>query len=176
MALSRKRSRELKRLGRTAEELWEEQRQVIENAAGVVREAGRQVSAINRELVVPRIRDGYERNVVPAVGAGLAAGRHVADAARTRLTGTILPAMSTAMGSALAVLEASKDPRVRSVVNKARTRLVPPTPVKKSGPGRYILMALGVAAVAGVAYAAWQTLRADDELWIADAEEELDAL
>ena len=26
----------------------------------------------------------------------------------------------------------------------------------------------GVAAAVGVAYAAWQTLRADDELWVAD--------
>ena len=41
-------------------------------------------------------------------------------------------------------------------------------PAKSSGPGKYILIALGVVAVAGVAYAAWQTLRADDELWVSD--------
>ena len=29
-------------------------------------------------------------------------------------------------------------------------------------------MAAGVLAAAGVAYAVWQTFRADDELWIAD--------
>ena len=34
----------------------------------------------------------------------------------------------------------------------------------------------GVVAVAGVAYAAWQTLRADDELWVSDeVDDEADA-
>jgi hypothetical protein len=38
------------------------------------------------------------------------------------------------------------------------------------GPGRYILIGVGVVAAAGIAYAAWQTLRADDDLWIDDEE------
>ena len=41
-------------------------------------------------------------------------------------------------------------------------------PKKSAGPGRYILIGLGVVAAVGVAYAAWQTLRADDDLWIED--------
>jgi hypothetical protein len=41
-------------------------------------------------------------------------------------------------------------------------------PAKKSGPGKYILIGLGVVAVAGIAYAAWQTLRIDEDLWIED--------
>ena len=41
-------------------------------------------------------------------------------------------------------------------------------PKKSAGPGRYILIGLGVVATLGVAYAAWQTLRADDDLWIED--------
>jgi hypothetical protein len=36
------------------------------------------------------------------------------------------------------------------------------------GPGRYIAVALGVLAVTAVAYAAYQTLRADDDLWVED--------
>ena len=45
----------------------------------------------------------------------------------------------------------------------------------KSGPGvgGWFLIGAGVAAVAAVGYALWQTFRADDDLWIAD--EELDA-
>ena len=70
------------------------------------------------------------------------------------------------------VLEAAKDPRVRDVVRKVsragEKAGVVTMPKKSSGPGRYILIGLGVVAVAGVAYAAWQTLRADDELWIED--------
>jgi hypothetical protein len=67
------------------------------------------------------------------------------------------------------MLEAAKDPRVRDVVRKGleggaagRHRQQP----KSAGPGRYILIGLGVVAFAGIAYAAWQTLRADDDLWI----------
>jgi hypothetical protein len=39
---------------------------------------------------------------------------------------------------------------------------------KTAGPGRYILVGVGIVALAGIAYAAWQTLRADDDLWIDD--------
>ena len=42
---------------------------------------------------------------------------------------------------------------------------------KPAGPGRYILIGVGVVAFAAVAYAAWQTLRADDDLWIDDEPE-----
>lgn len=40
-------------------------------------------------------------------------------------------------------------------------------PVKKSSnPFVFILMAIGTIALAIVSYAAWQTLRADDDLWV----------
>ena len=42
-------------------------------------------------------------------------------------------------------------------------------PKKKGmGAGGVIALILGIGAAAGVLYAAWQTLRADDELWVAD--------
>lgn len=41
------------------------------------------------------------------------------------------------------------------------------------GIGGWFLIGAGVAAVAAVSYALWQTFRADDDLWVAD--EELDA-
>jgi predicted MarR family transcription regulator len=46
---------------------------------------------------------------------------------------------------------------------------------QKSGPGvgGWFLIGAGVASLAAVGYALWQTFRADDDLWIAD--EELDA-
>jgi hypothetical protein len=90
------------------------------------------------------------------------------------LTDDVVPAITGALGSALAMLEAAKDPRVRDVVRKVsrsgeRAGIV--TPPKSAGPGRYILIGLGVVAAVGVAYAAWQTLRADDDLWIEDLDE-----
>ena len=44
-------------------------------------------------------------------------------------------------------------------------------PVKKtSNPFVFILMAIGTLALAVVGYAAWQTLRADDDLWVEEGE------
>ena len=88
----------------------------------------------------------------------------------------MLPSISGTIGSALALLDVAKDPRVRDVVKRAssaassvRKRVPFIEPEKKSaGPGRYILIGLGVVATLGVLYAAWQTLRADDDLWIED--------
>ncbi len=112
-----------------------------------------------------------------AVASGFAAGRGVASAGRERLTEDVIPAVSTALGSALAILEAAKNPEVRAALGRAtslgrsavsRTGLVKAKP--SAGPGRYILIGVGIVAAAGIAYAAWQTLRADDDLWIDDEE------
>jgi hypothetical protein len=164
MALSRKRQKELQRLKRSAEDLWQEQREAIDHASSVLREARRQAGNYAREEVAPRVRDAYDDRVRPLVSS-----------ARHGLTHDVLPAVSGAVGSALAVLEATRDPRVRDVVRKATsassrlTGKVTPLPVKKKAPvGRYIALGIGVVAVAGVLYAAWQTLRADDDLWIED--------
>ena len=165
MALSRRREKELKRLKRDSSELWDEQREVLDRASKVVREASRQLANVSREEVAPRVKDAFETSV--------AATRHVADSARTRVTRDVLPAVSGALGSALAVLEAVKDPRVRAVVSKVRDAgsraNIVPAKQNSAGPGRYILMGIGIVAAAGIAYAAWQTLRADDEVWVADA-------
>ncbi len=176
MALSRKRQRELKRLKRSAEELWDEQREAIEHASAVLKDARRQAANYAREEVGPRVRESYEDRVRPAVSSGFAAGRNAASSARERFSDEVLPSLSGALGSALALLDVAKDPRVREVMKRAsstasrvrgRVPIVEP-PKKSAGPGRYILIGLGVIAVLGVAYAAWQTLRADDDLWSED--------
>ena len=118
MGLSRKRQRELKRLKRSAEELWDEQREAIEHASAVLRDARRQASNYAREEVGPRVRDAYEDNVRPAFETGFRAARRGASAARERFSDDVLPAISGAVGSALAMLEAAKDPRVRDVVKR----------------------------------------------------------
>ena len=41
-------------------------------------------------------------------------------------------------------------------------------PKKSSNPFVYVLMAIGTLALALIGYAAWQTLRADDDLWVED--------
>ncbi len=185
MELSRKRQRELKKLRRQAGDVWDEQREVLERAASILRDASRQAASVAREDVAPRVRDTYEKRIVPGVEAGVGSVRHAASATRDRFVDDVMPAVSGAIGSAIAVLDVARDKRIRDAIRqvsasgrelatRAGQRVgiieVKPSP----GPGRYILIGLGVVATAAIAYAAWQTLRADDDLWVdevdADAE------
>jgi hypothetical protein len=178
MALSRKREKELKRLRNAASDLWDDQRDVLENASRIVREASRQAAQVGREEVAPRVKDAIDHSVKPVVASGVAAGRSVADSAREKLARDVFPSVSSALASAIAVLEVAKDPRVREALGRAGkvgTQLTSKkvvVPVKHAGPGRYILIGVALVALAGVAYAAWQTLRADDELWVTDDTDE----
>lgn len=175
MGLSRKRKRELKRLKSSASDLWDDQRNVLEHASNVVREAGRQVGYLNREEVSPRVRGTVE--------SGMSATRQAADSARGKLNREILPGVASAIASALAVIEVTKDAKVKEVSrqlerasktasamgSRAAVKVgLRPEPKVRRGPVRYILLGLGVVAAAGIAYAAWQTLREDDDLWVTD--------
>jgi hypothetical protein len=60
---------------------------------------------------------------------------------------------------------------VRPVIDRVPGLRKKPEPEPR-GVGAYLLMVVGAVALAGVAYAVWQTLRADDDLWV----EEDDAL
>jgi len=186
MGLSRKRERELKKLRNSASELWDDQREVLEHASHVVREAGKQVGYLGREQVVPKVRGTIDHRIKPTVASGVAATKHVAGSARDKVAHDVFPSVASAIASALAVIEVAKDAKVKeasrqlakagdkaSRVGKKVGRkvgLVKPEPRK--GPGRYILLGLGVVAAVSVAYAAWQTLREDDNLWISDELEE----
>lgn len=171
MALSRKRQKELKKLKRSADDLWSQQREALDQANYVLREATRQANALAREEVAPRVASVYTDHVQPTVATGIAGARVAGGAVKEKVVGDVLPALSSAVGSAIAVIDAVRDPRVREVVrNAARTGKVVPIAPKKTGPGpgTYIAIGVGVLAVAGIAYAAWQTLRADEDLWIED--------
>lgn len=204
VGLSRKRTKEFKRLRGEADALLSDQRDVLEHATRVVREASRQGGNYVREEVAPRVRDTYEDRVRPVVASGVSGVRSAAGHARDKVTDDVFPAVGTALGSAYAALEAVKSHQVRDAVNNVsevasknahnvsktakavsktaskkaealaksanklgvKAHLVQPP--KSAGPGKYILIGVAVVAIAGVAYAAWQTLRADDDLWIDD--------
>jgi hypothetical protein len=195
MGLTRKRQRELNRLKGTASDVWDDQKDVLERANRVIREASRQAANYAREEVSPRVRETFEDRVRPAVNsasaAGAAAARSAATMTRERFNDDVLPAVSSVLGSALAVLDVAKDPKFRDAlkrvsevgetvsakagkVGKAAAKAGSKAGIVKAkpspGPGRYILIGIGVVALIGVAYAAWQTLRADDDLWIDDDE------
>lgn len=46
----------------------------------------------------------------------------------------------------------------------------PVVPEKSSNPFVYVLMAIGAIALTAISYAAWQTLRADEDLWVEEEE------
>ncbi len=167
MSLSRKRKKELRKLQTQANSLWEAQQVLVGEAASVAREASRQLGNYSREQVVPQVQDKYNQYAAPYVDRGLKVSKQV-------INDRVVPAAGAVVGSALSVWDAAADTRAKIAsgrgidLSKAFSK-APPVPVK-SGPGAggVIAIILGVAAALGILYAAWQTLRADDELWVAD--------
>jgi hypothetical protein len=162
MPLSKKRQRDLDDLKDTAADVWEDQKEVLERANKVIRAASRRA----RAAAVNRGHDVVDSRIRPVVESG-----------REHLTDDVVPALSSALGSALSIIASAKTPDVQAAVGRAKsagrsvaskTGLVKAKPT--AGPGRYILIGVGIVALAGIAYAAWQTLRADDDLWIDDEE------
>lgn len=183
MSLSRKRKKELRRLQNQANKLWESQQTLASEAAGVAREAGRQLGHFGREQVVPAVAGTYSRYAAPYVGRGVEASRRIVNDA-------VIPATGALVGGAMSVWDAANDTRARLAARRglpdastyqARAgkyaeratkalsdRFAVPEPRSGLSAGAVIAIVLGGLAAAGVLYAAWQTLRADDELWVAD--------
>lgn len=182
MSLSRKRKKELQKLQKQAGNLWEAQQVLVGEAATVAREASRQLGNYGRERVAPQVQAGYDKYAAPYVDKG-----------KQVFNGTVIPAAGAVVGSALSVWDAANEQRsrlasgrgfelpdskkygkkadkyAREATKYMSARLDRATPQKRGmGAGGVIAIILGVAAAAGVLYAAWQTLRADDELWVAD--------
>ncbi|MCO5953821.1 DNA helicase [Microbacterium yannicii] len=182
MSVSRKRKKELEKLQKQANQLWETQQVLVGEAASVAREASRQLGHFGREQVKPQVQAGYERYAAPYVEKG-----------KKVVSSTVIPAAGAVVGSALSVWDAANDTRAhlagghglerpdpkkygkkadkyaREATRYLSARLDRAAPQKKGiGAGGVIAIILGVAAAVGVLYAAWQTLRADDELWVAD--------
>ncbi|QOD93690.1 DNA helicase [Chryseoglobus sp. 28M-23] len=184
MGLSRKRRREIKKLRGSASDVWSEQREVLDHAAKVLRAASREAATVARDDVAPRVKSAYEKRIQPGIDAGVGSVRSAASATRSTFTDDVLPAVSGALGSAIAVLDIARNKQLRDALKSAsasgrelatragqRVGLIEVKP--KPGPGTYILIGLGVVAAAGVAYAAWQTLRADDDLWVEAEDDDL---
>lgn len=185
MGLSRKRKKELRKLQEQANKLWESQQVLVGQAGDIAREAGRQLGNYNRELVVPTVQEKYATYAAPYVDKSVKTSRRVFD-------DKILPATGAVMGTALSVWDAANETRSKiadgkglqlpdaakyakladkysAQQKKKLAKKLAAEPAKQGmGPAGVIALILGVAAAVGVLYAAWQTLRADDELWVAD--------
>jgi hypothetical protein len=160
VSLSRKRKKELRRLQKEATQLWESQQVVVGHAADVAREASRQLGSLGREQVLPVVQDTYNRRFAPVVDQGMKIGRHVVDDKVVPIVGGVVGSALTAWDYANAKRHGVAAPAPRGAFGKKQ----------KSGPGlgSVVAIILGAAAAVGVLYAAWQALRADDELWVAD--------
>jgi hypothetical protein len=160
VSLSRKRKKQLRRLQKDATQLWESQQVVVGHAADVAREASRQLGGLGREQVLPVVQDTYNRRVAPVVDRGVKIGRHVVDERVVPIVGGVVGSALTAWDVANAKRHGVSAPAPRGAFGKKQ----------KSGPGlgSVVAIVLGAAAAVGVLYAAWQALRADDELWVAD--------
>ncbi|WP_022902069.1 hypothetical protein [Humibacter albus] len=161
MSLSRKRQKELNRLRAEALGIWGAQQDVLGRANTAAQEAGRQAAQYTREEVAPRLREGYDQYFRP-----------VTRAAGDVISNSVVPAVGTVLGTALSVADVANDTRVQAAVKRLKSAkgAVAKKVPEKSGPGfgTYFALALGAVAVVGVAYAVWQTFRADDELWVAE--------
>jgi hypothetical protein len=187
VSLSRKRKKELRKLQTQANNLWESQQVLVSEAAAVAREAGKQLGHFHREQVLPGVQSGYDRYAAPHVDRTKRVSKQL-------LEDRVVPAAGAVVGSALSVWDAANETRERlasgqglalpdsskygkltdkyskDAAKKLAAKLGALEPAKKQGigAGGVIAIILGVAAALGVLYAAWQTLRADDELWVAD--------
>ncbi|MCD1269339.1 DNA helicase [Microbacterium sp. MEC084] len=166
MSLSKKRKKELRKLQDSAVQLWEAQQVLVSDAAQVAREAGRQLGNYNREHVAPVIDEKYHHYVEPVVDRVSPYVESSRKASKRFLDSKVAPAVGGAVGKALSALDAANDARIEYAKKRAGIPLVEPKKQRSTGP--IIAIVLGVAAAGAVLYAAWQTLRADDELWVAD--------
>ena len=162
MGSSRKNMSEAEILRAHAEELLHEQQRVLAHAGAVVREASREIGRVTSQEVLPRVARGARTTVKNT---------------RDRLVDDVLPSVAAVIGSTLSVIDAARDQRLNPRINQVASRLtalaakgrplVIPA-VKSAGLGKSIGLGLLAAAVIGIGYVAWQTFRADDELWVSE--------
>lgn len=178
--IPRKRRKQIKKLkGKTAS-LLGEQRKVLEHANAILTEAREHAADAARKDFAPRVQNAIDNGLRPAVATGVHAATSAAQNASHRFQSEVVPGLISTAGSVLSVGDLAKDPRVQKIVKEAQKRsktarkaagkYVPVVAPKKQGIGfgGVALIIVGVVAVAGAAYAAYQTLRADDDLWVAD--------
>ncbi|MEV7527131.1 MAG: hypothetical protein ACLGHD_01775 [Actinomycetes bacterium] len=169
LELSRKRAKQVKKLRKQADKLWAEQRVVNHHAAEIAREAREAARAYGNESLRPTAERYVHR--------GVDAGRNTLSRATRGWNSSVVPAIASGLGSFAAMAQIAKDDRVKDAIDSVRRYTtvpeVSPAHSAKSGPNawQWLLIGAGAVAVASAAYAAWQTLRADDDLWIPDADD-----
>lgn len=167
LELSRKRAKQVKKLRKQADKLWAEQRVVNQHAAEIAREVREAARAYGSESLRPTAERYMHR--------GVDAGRNTLSRATKGWNSSVVPSIASGLGSFAALAQIARDDRVKDAIDSVRRYAtvpeIAPARSAKSGPNafQWLLIGAGAVAVASAAYAAWQTLRADDDLWIPDA-------
>jgi flagellar hook-basal body complex protein FliE len=152
-----------------ATDVWAEQQAVLDHAGKLIQEAGRQVQAYSRTDVAPRLQSAVEP-VFQTVGRAGAVTKQAAVTAKDKVVDDVFPAVSKALVQAATVLELAKSQKVREAIARGSRKVVPVPAKSGPGVGTWLLIGAGVVLAAGVAYAAWQTFKADESLFISDDE------
>ena len=164
------------RVGPTAASLLEEKvMPVVSKGATVGATAGKAAASTAKDAVFG--------TVVPAVSSAAAAALTLAGTATDRLGFTVDTAQNTAKALGGVTKKGHKADRraalkvaAGAVAAKGATKVAKTKVGSKGvGVGGTIGILLGLAAIAGIGYAVWQTLRADDDLWVADDEPDTSA-
>ncbi|WP_433952918.1 hypothetical protein [Curtobacterium flaccumfaciens] len=176
--IPRKRRKQIKKLKGQTASLLGEQRKVLEHANAILAEARSNAADAARKDIAPRVQNAIDNGIRPAFATGVHAATSAAQSASHKFQSEVVPGLVSTAGSVLSVTDLAKDPRVKKIVKnaqkkgkkakKAAAKYVPSQQEKGLGFGGVALIIVGVVAVAGAAYAAYQTLRADDDLWVAD--------
>lgn len=134
-----------------AQAILREQRRILAQASAAARDAGRDFGRYAHDDVIPRLVQSGRR--------GYASARHT-------VVDDVLPAVGAAVGAALNLLDGKAPKSALTVARKLVSRRS--SAVAKAGPGAGTVIAVGVgiAALIGIGYIAYQTFRADDELWV----------
>ncbi|HEY0374321.1 MAG TPA: hypothetical protein VGC94_05965 [Amnibacterium sp.] len=158
------------RVGPTAATVYEDRvKPLVERGAVVGAAAGKVAASTAKDTVFG--------TVLPAVSSAAAAALTLADEASNRLGFTGDTAKRAAAAISVVTKQghkADKKAAAKTAAAVAAARGAAKAAKGRSGGGLgvggTIGILLGIAAIAGIAYAVWQTLRADDDLWVADDE------
>lgn len=139
---------------------------------------GAVVGATAGKAAASTAKDAVFGTVVPAVSSAAAAALTLAGQATDRLGFTGDTAQNAAKGLGAVTKQGHKADRraalkvaAGAVAAKGATKAAKAKAGSNGvGVGGTIGILFGVAAIAGIGYAVWQTLRADDDLWVADDE------
>lgn len=131
MTSTRKRQKELKRLRKDAESVWQDQQQVWDRANLIAREAGRQASDYARNDVAPAVRKGYKDHVQPRIDRTVEYGQELKKGgakayaqAQPKVEGAVKDARSNAhdlkKNAQGLTHDVAKDPRVKKALKTAK--------------------------------------------------------